>query len=150
MNMIFDTLKNKELYYPCHKGFKPAFEFIEKAIKEDLPLGKYEIEGTDVFANIQEYEPCENKGVFEGHRTYIDIQFIVSGNEYMECAEISDCTSVKPYAPDCELFHAEGNIVKLECGANSFAIFFPNDIHNPGKILNENENVKKIVVKVKA
>lgn len=147
--MIFDKLCNKELYYACHEGFKLGFDFIEKAVKENLPLGKYEIDGTNVFANIQEYEPKENNGVFEGHRNYIDIQCILSGNELMECAEISDCTSTRPYAPDCELFSVEGNKTRLECGPDTFAIFFPNDIHNPGKILKENETIKKIVVKVK-
>jgi len=147
--MIFDTLKNKELYYACHKGFKLGFDFIDKAIREDLPLGKYELDGENVFANIQEYAPKENNGIFEAHREYIDIQCIVSGNELMECTEISNGITTKPYAPDCELFSTEGNIVRLECGANTFAIFFPNDIHNPGKILKENETVKKIVVKVK-
>ncbi|MBQ4160790.1 MAG: YhcH/YjgK/YiaL family protein [Clostridia bacterium] len=146
--MIFDTLKNKALYYGCHKDFEKSFNFIEKAIRENLPLGKYEIDGENVFANIQSYEPTPDNDVYEGHRNYIDIQFIVSGNEFMECAEIDTCTSTKPYAPDCELFKANGNTAKLECGANTFAIFFPNDIHKPSKILNPNEVVKKIVVKV--
>lgn len=148
--MIFDTLKNKALYYACHKDFEKSFDFIEKAIREDLPLGKYEIDGTKVFANIQEYEPQPDNGVFEGHRNYIDIQFILSGNELMECVEIDACTSIQPYKPDCELFQTEANTAKLECGANTFAVFFPNDIHKPGKILKENETVKKIVVKVAA
>ncbi len=147
--MIFDTLKNKELYYACHKDFKLGFDFIEKAIREDLPLGKYELDGKNVFANIQEYEPKENNGIFEAHREYIDIQCILSGNELMECTEISNGITTRPYAPDCELFRTEGNTVKLECGTGTFAIFFPSDIHNPGKILKDNETVKKIVVKVK-
>lgn len=146
--MIYDTLKNKKLYYGCHPAFEQAFAFIEKAITENLPVGKYELDGQKLFANVQEYDTKPDKGVFEGHRNYIDIQFIVQGNELMECAEIDNGETTRPYAPDCELFSVAGNTAKLECGAGTYAIFFPNDIHKPCVQFGQTTAVKKIVVKV--
>ena len=53
--MILDTMKNKELYYKLGEGFKKGFEFIEKCKAEGIEVGKYEIDGKNVFANVQEY-----------------------------------------------------------------------------------------------
>ena len=53
--MIYDNMKNCENYYGVHKYFKEAFDFITKAVWENLPEGKYEIEGKDLYASIQEY-----------------------------------------------------------------------------------------------
>ena len=71
--MIFDHIENAENYYGVHKNFKKAFEFIKKALKEDLPEGKYEISGEELFASVQEYntkkeEECKG----ETHKKYIN------------------------------------------------------------------------------
>ena len=56
--MIFDTLKNAELYYGCHEGFKKGFDFIKKVIAEGTEVGKYEIDGVNFidrgYENIEE------------------------------------------------------------------------------------------------
>lgn len=43
--MVFDNLSNCELYYGMHPRFQEAFDFIKKAIAENLEPGKYEIDG---------------------------------------------------------------------------------------------------------
>ncbi len=148
--MIFDTLKNCELYYGCHEGFSLGFDFIKKVIAEGAEVGKYELDGKKVWASVQAYDPKADNDRFEGHKNYIDIQFIVSGSEYMEYAHIDSCEQSDEYNPDKDVAHyrALGNKAKLECNENSFAIFFPEDIHKPGIVLNEGVAVKKVVVKV--
>ncbi len=147
--MIFDNTKNKELYYAVNEGFKKGFDFIKKAERENLPVGKYEIDGKKVWASVQEY-PSKDVAKAEAHRNYIDIQYIVSGREYMECADISECKSMVEYNPDkdVEFFDASSR-VKMECKAGDFAIFFPNDVHTPGLKIGESAPVRKIVVKVR-
>ncbi|MEE1280194.1 MAG: YhcH/YjgK/YiaL family protein [Oscillospiraceae bacterium] len=148
--MIFDTLKNCELYYGCHDGFKLGFDFIKKVIDENTEVGKYEIDGKRVWASVQAYDPKEDSEKFEAHKNYIDIQFIVSGKEYMECAAIATCEQTDEYNPEKDVVHyrALGERVRLECDEKSFAIFFPEDIHKPGVVLVEGTAVKKVVVKV--
>lgn len=147
--MIFDNAKNKELYYKMHDGFKSGFEFIEKAIKEKLPVGKYEIDGKNVWASVQEYN-SKDEAKWEAHKNYIDIQYIVSGRELMEYADINTCEQFIPYneEKDVEFFSATSQ-ADLICEKDTFAIFFPNDVHKPGLKINENTPVSKIVVKVR-
>ena len=125
--MIFDSLKNKELYYSTNPYMKDAFIFLEKAIKEDLPIGKYEISGKELFASVQEYlaKPIEQCR-YEGHRKYIDLQFIKKGAEIMECCDIE---KVKPLGEfntehDVGFFSAEEGSASVTVKSGEFAVIF--------------------------
>ena len=148
--MIFDSIKNRALYEKMNPKFTVAFDFIEKVMKEGAEVGKYELCGSDVFAMVQEYEPKEDSGVFEAHKNYIDIQFILSGKEYMECAKEENCEVTDAYeeSRDAALYKCEGYRESLDCEEGDFAIFYPHDIHKPGVKLLESGAVRKIVVKV--
>ena len=149
--MIYDRYENRELYYACHEGFRMGFDFIKQVAEENLPAGKYELDGKNVYASVQEYTSKLDSEKFEGHRDYIDIQYIISGNEKMECAEAKYCQTMTAYNPekDVEFFTCGGMKASMEFEAGSFAIFFPRDIHKPGVMLHEQVPVKKVVVKVR-
>ena len=146
--MIYDNNKNKEKYYSLHDGFKLGFDFIQKAITEKFPVGKYEIDGKRVWASVQEYL-SKDEAKAEAHRKYIDIQYIVSGKEQMKCACIDTCKTKIEYNDEKDVeFFEPASSVTMVCKEGDFAIFFPNDVHTPSLKINENEQVKKIVVKV--
>lgn len=149
--MIFDNIKNRAIYEKMNDRFTTAFDFIEKVTKEGAELGRYELLGKDVYAMVQEYVPNADSGIFEAHKNYIDIQYILSGKEYMECAKEEDCEISKPYDPekDIALYTCEGYRQCVECTEGDFAIFYPHDVHKPGVKLFESRLVKKIVVKVR-
>lgn len=148
--MIYDTYENRHQYYACHKSFQMGFDFIKRVEAENLPAGKYELDGKNVYASVQEYITKPDSEKFEGHRDYIDIQYVISGCEMMECAEIKNCQTMTPYNPekDVEFFACSGIRAKMEFEQGAFAIFFPWDIHKPGVMLNAQVPVKKVVVKV--
>jgi len=150
--MIYDNMKNSALYCGANKYFKEGFDFIAKAVSENLPAGKYEINGKELYASIQEYnaknpEDCKS----EGHRNYIDIQYIVSGAETMEVFDISKAVIKSDYndVKDVEFYEHCDCAATLNVKEGEYAIFFPHDIHRPGMSYKDTP-VKKIVVKVKA
>jgi len=152
--MIFDKLENAHIYYGIHKNMEKGFKFIEEAIKNNLPAGKYEIDGKEIFASIQEYENCPNfeEKKFEGHKNYIDIQFIVSGSEYMQVCHISDVETKIPYneEKDVEFYYDKESFAEAVVSDNGYGIFFPEDIHKPGLAPNKiPQNVKKVLIKIK-
>ncbi len=148
--MIADKLENAQLYCGCHKHFPAAFAFLRKAVAENLPCGRYELEGTELYANIMEYD-SKVTSTTETHKNYIDIQFIVSGIERMDFCDIANAAPNTEYnAVKDVLFHTDSDkmsICLVEAGA--FAIFFPQDAHKPGLCNGIPAPVKKIVVKVK-
>ncbi len=151
--MVFDNLKNCELYYGLHPRFQEAFDFIKKAISEDLAAGKYEIDGKDLWASVQEYtSKLETEAKAEAHKNYIDIQYIVSGTEVIEGFDIDKATPKSEYNDVKDVMFYEDNVnsTKGILNADEYGIFFPRDVHKPGMCLNgKQDTVKKIVVKVK-
>ncbi len=146
--MIVDVLENKELYYGVHKNMKPAFEFIEKAVKENLEVGRYELDGKNLFALVQEYD-SKTEAKWEYHRKYIDIQFIVSGKEIITWDNIRN-------VPDGVEYNEEKDIAKFDMDggtdvimeAGYYNILYPQDLHQPGRVFDKVEPIKKIVVKI--
>lgn len=152
--MIADTLMNCHKYTEVHSKFRKAFEFIKRAAEENLPVGRYDIDGEEAFAFIQEYTSnYEEDGMFEGHRRYIDIQHILCGIEVMYVMNISKAKTKTPYddVKDIEFFENNDKAGRLVLEAGEYGIFFPSDIHKPGLCFEGTpDRVKKVVVKVKA
>lgn len=152
--MIFDTLNNSKIYYPLHKNFEKAFDFIKKALTDNLSAGKYEIDGKELYANILEYDTkLDQDGKAEGHRNYIDIQFIVWGEEVIKAVDISKAQLKSEYneIKDVEFYHDSDKFITSLLESGEYGIFFPHDVHKPSIAVNDKPTpVKKIVVKVKA
>ena len=150
--MIIDNLNNSHQYRKTHVGFAESFDFLKKAVEENLPVGRYEIDSDRVFAFIQEYT-SKTDSSFEAHKNYIDIQFISEGTEVIYASDVSLLTVKQDYdaekdimlLDDCE----KASIAVLKKG--EYGIFFPWDAHKPGLCYDGKPgNVKKIVVKVRA
>ena len=84
------------------------------------------------------------------HKKYIDVQFILKGSELMGYAPFKGQEIVSEYneEKDVILFSGNKSFFKIEYGM--FAIFFPYELHMPGIKAEIPENVKKVVIKVKA
>ena len=96
--MILDKIERCERYFDVHKNFEAGFSFIKKALAENLPAGKYEIDGENVFAMVQEYETRKWERPFlEGHKKYIDLQFIAEGEERMDLINITRAEMTQAY-----------------------------------------------------
>ncbi len=151
--MIKDNLNNCQLYFGSHKNFEKAFAFIKTAVKENYPVGKYEIDGNDLYAFVQEYDSkLREVAKNEGHRNYIDIQFVIYGEEIIEVCDISFSKIKTEYNPekDVEFYFDAETPTSCVLTSGEYAILFPHDIHKPGLAINSNQTpVKKIVVKVK-
>ncbi len=150
--MIFDTLQNCEKYYGVHAGFAQAFAFIKKAVEENYAVGKYEIDGRKIHASVQEYNSkAEADANYEGHRKYIDIQYIASGAEMMQVVDVKKATLKTEYneEKDVEFYYDTDKAGKVLVEAGEYGIFFPNDIHKPGlSVYGNSAPVKKILVKI--
>ena len=57
-------------------------EFLAKPETKELPVGRYELDGDNIYVLIQDQTtaPVEKKRA-ESHRNYIDIQYLFTGKE---------------------------------------------------------------------
>jgi len=149
--MIFDQLKNAELYFQINNRFRKAFDYLKSNDFNSIEPGKYEIDGEDIYAIVQQYDTKPmSSGKWEAHKKYIDIQFIVNGKEKMGYSHKNKMIVTHEYNSDKDALYLKGEGNYLVAEAGYFAIFFPTDVHMPCIALNLSTPVKKVVIKVKS
>ena len=145
--MIKSNLKYAGKYAVCHSKFTDAFGEL-KRLSENFEVGEVNFAGLRFLSQSYQTKP-ESEKKLEVHRKFIDIQFIVDGEEKIYFGDQADFSVKIPYdeAKDAEFL--QGNLRESTVlRANDFAVFFPEDAHKPGCISAKPSIVKKIVVKI--
>jgi biofilm protein TabA len=155
-NVTPDTSINKKefaFYYFRNKvRWDRAFTFLKENDLSKMELKRYSIDGDNLYATVGEsLTKNEEDAKFEAHRKYIDIQYVINGAEKMSIAPISMKKDVLiPYDPSKDVeFMTVNESFNFEATPGKFYIFFPSDIHRPSVKIDENKNVRKVVVKIK-
>ena len=146
--MIHDLLENSTRYESLNPRFKQAFDFLKTADLTKLPLGIMEIDGKNLYANVQEIEgKTPDIALMETHEKYVDIQVPVSQMEMMGWIARKNLKQlIDKYNPEKEMsLYADKTDNVFRVQPSEFAIFFPEDGHQPG--IGEGK-WKKIIVKV--
>jgi len=136
---------------PGIKGLERAFEFLKRTDLAALPLGRTDIEGSDMFLTVSEAETRSPEQVrFEAHRRYIDIQLVVRGQESIGYAPVASLVTAEPYdtTKDIEFFSVPQESATLALRSGDFAVFAPGDGHRPSLHLDGPHVSRKVVVKV--
>lgn len=147
--MIVDRIENSPLYTALGDRIRLALEHIRTADFTRREVGRYDLDGDNLFVILNDYETVSPKeGHLEGHRKYIDVQYLVWGTEWIGYAPLAGQTIVTDYddADDCILYQGAATFVPFVAGM--FAVFFPQDLHLPG-VGEIPALVRKVVVKVK-
>lgn len=147
--MICDRIGNADLYRGLGPRMVRAFDFVRGEGLSRLAPGRYDIGGDALFAMVDEYETKERADCeLEGHRRYIDLQYMVAGSECIGYAPLGDQPPSLRYPPeeDCLFYQGDASLFLLEQGM--FAIFFPTDLHMPC-IRAGHRRVRKVVVKIR-
>ena len=149
--MICENINNTKNYSSINKNFEKAFEFLKNNDLTELTVGKYEIQGEEIFALVQEYiTKNEEEKNWESHEKYIDIQLIVEGKEIMGYAKVGDLEVKEDSRPEKDFITYKETLMgsNIKFTKDDYVIFFPEDAHKPCCALGECSKVKKIVVKV--
>ncbi|MCR5262168.1 MAG: YhcH/YjgK/YiaL family protein [Candidatus Gastranaerophilales bacterium] len=146
--MIVDDLKNFDLYLDLNKNFKKVSDFLTKNDLSDMPTGSYELDGRNIYVNIDEYE-TKQSSFPEAHRNYLDIQIILKGHEKIGYADYKTGKTEIAYNPEKDIEFLSADCEFLKAYKGRFFIFYPQDIHQPCITDGEKSNVKKAVFKIK-
>lgn len=149
--MIFDKLNNSNLYEKLNADFKVAFDFLKNTNLKELSDGRYEIDGKKIYANVQSLKTKQEKEKrFEAHRKYIDIQYVIKGKEKMGYGILDDFKTVlEKYNDEKDVEFLDGekfNFVNVEEG--EFVVFYPHDAHAPMLSVEDDIEIKKVIVKI--
>lgn len=148
--MIYDHINNISFYRGLSPNIALGLDFL-KQMNPDTAVGVYQI-NPRVKAIVSEYTTKEiNEYGYEAHRKNIDIQYLLSGEERIACLPIERLKETKAYNEenDAAFYAVAPNPQEMIIGDGYFAVFYPQDGHMPQLCVNEPQNVKKVVIKVR-
>ncbi|MFR5601524.1 MAG: YhcH/YjgK/YiaL family protein [Lachnospiraceae bacterium] len=153
--MIYGHIDAKESTEAYSETIQKAIRILRETDVTDMHHGKYPLEGDDLILQINEVTtgPKETKRP-EIHRSYIDVQYMVHGREYIGFYPDQKNGTVLEDRLDTDdvLFYEENdqvNEIMLPMTDGCYAVFFPEDVHRPCCQMGEAQDVKKIVLKIK-
>jgi biofilm protein TabA len=129
-----------------------VYRFLAQDNLAELPIGKLNIEGDDIYAIVQSYQTLPAEQVkFESHEQYIDVQFVLSGQERMGVIARDNLKVLSPYNPakDVTLYEDPVEYGSLVMNAGDLVVLTPEEAHKPKCQCGAPQPVIKIVVKVK-
>lgn len=138
-------------YYKNPERWQKAFQYLKTTDLANAGLGKTELDGENLFASVAEYYPKQREEVrYESHEKYIDIQYVIKGEEIMGITTRDQVTGDEAYneEKDIAFFKSESGDYRHATSSN-FLIFFPDDMHRPSITTGDSVLVKKVVIKVK-
>ena len=135
-------------------AIKKAIGFLERTDIHGLVDGRVEIDGEQIYAIVQRYETMIiDAPRLEYHKKYIDIQYVVSGEEVIGWAPAERLTVTEAYNPDADICFGtvpKGKITPVYMQAGQVVILYPEDGHAPKLAAGAPSQVFKIVIKVAA
>lgn len=148
--MIYGNIKNKDEYSFLPQNLKKCFDYIQNNDLSKLEKGSYEIENKDLFVNIVEYETTtEDNRFWEAHKNYLDLHFIINGEEIINVNFI-DNMEQKPFVEQDDFLPLEGDKkTSVVLQKDDFLICYPNDAHMTAIQVENPTNIKKAIFKVK-
>jgi len=148
--MIIDTLENLKKYESVNPLFAKVVEFLSNNDLNQLEAGKHEIEGKDLFVNIQVAKGRSREAAtIETHKRMIDIQIPLDGEETFGYTPLGDLPAFD--------YNDEKDITKygttmaqtyVTLKPGQMGIFFPQDGHAP--CISDKAEIKKAIFKIKA
>jgi biofilm protein TabA len=138
-------------YHANKKYWDEAFAFLKNHDLSKLSTGKYPIDGDNVYASVTE-DPTKDydKSAWESHRKYIDLQYVISGEEKIGVSAVDDVKVTEPYDEKKDAAHYSGPGKIYEAKPGTFFLFFPGTAHRPNITTGGNKTDKKIVIKIKS
>ena len=148
---VSDSLENAGKYAELGRHFVKAIEFLQRKDLMHLPNGRYELDGEDAYAMVQEATlKAWGTGRPEVHRTYFDIQLPISGEEMIGVGRFDPATSGE-FNEEKDIGFYDVPVEPLALRPGQFAILYPGTCaHAP--CCSEDAagmTIRKIVIKVR-
>lgn len=147
--MIYDTLAHAAQYKGLSPNLDKALDFLCSADFAALPDGRQEIDGDNVFANIQSYTTKADNPTPENHKQYADVFYLLEGEEEVGVCPLETVGELVMERPDNDIWLHRGDTVRFPLGGGRFVVLFPGDAHAPSIGPHGPAPARKCVVKVR-
>ena len=128
--MIIGMIKDAARYEVLSGRIAEALKWLQTVDTSVLQEGKNPIRGEDIFCSVHFYDTTgADARPWEGHRKYIDIHFIIKGEEIIGISPIDVMQIKKDYDAQTDFIEFEGAtqqqiLLKKECSLSLFPKIF--------------------------
>ncbi|HVS91798.1 MAG TPA: YhcH/YjgK/YiaL family protein [Mucilaginibacter sp.] len=146
-----NAVEFKKQYEANKATWQKVFKFLADSAKlSTLAPGQYPIDGKNAYATIT-YAPSKTfeASKWESHQKYIDLQYVINGEEKIGVAPVSGATVTEPYNEKKDVAHYYSEGTYYVATPKEFFLFFPADAHRPNIKVDGYDNVKKLVIKIR-
>lgn len=147
--MIYGTVNQLSRFGPLEPGVLRALEYARSHDLSAMERGRHDVDGDALYFNMIEYTtgPSEEKA-YEAHRAYIDVHYMIRGEERIEVAFVSGMEQGE-YEPEGDYLPVSGTAAACATmRAGDFLVCYPEDGHKPGVQAEAPMAIKKAVFKV--
>jgi len=134
-------------------AFEKAIAFLRDEGWRGHADGTIPVDGERVFGMLQSYDTKIPKETvpFEGHRKYIDIQYVIEGKETIFWTPTDGLTPTTPYDETTDIWFCQSTregATPVALNVGQLVVLFPEDAHAPTHCVGTPMHVRKIVMKV--
>lgn len=133
------------------KKVDAAINLVKQQDISSLPVGRYELADGSYFM-VQEYiTKKEHHCKLESHRKYIDVQWVLKGKEKIRTYSVDklDPETAYDFEKDVRFWKPVDNMMDIQLCDGGYVVLYPNDAHMPCIMVDEQNIVRKIVIKIK-
>jgi len=149
--MIVDKIENSSLYSSLSGQIAKTLKILSSKEISSAAEGKHEVDGSKLYYLVQKYSTKpRDQGQMEAHKKYIDIQFVLDGQESIFVENLSVCKLASAYNEndDAAMYEVPKSFSEVYLSKGMFCILFPQDGHLPCRTTVNESKVHKIVFKV--
>lgn len=150
--MIFSSIYSNDDFKAYPAVIRRVIDYLKSNDFAAMETGVYDLEGKDIYVQVFDAEtgPVEEKRP-ESHEDYLDIQFLVTGEEKLGFTPNTGAYEVAEHILERDLifYKSVENEGFVYATPGCFTVFFPNDIHRPAVAVAEPMVIRKVVVKVR-
>lgn len=149
--MIFDHANNFNRYPMLQKlADSVAGTFGSTSSLMSMPTGRFDIDSDLLFGiRISNQTTVESECLWEAHRKYLDVHYILKGSETIFINDLLNMESTIPYHEehDYQLFTGD-KLLSLQMEENYFLVLFPNEVHKTNIMGASSNSIEKVVFKI--
>ena len=150
--MIIDKAENLCKYKNILLYTDDIIKFINNYDESNCSQGKHNIKGDSLFVLVQKYKTKDEDYCRpESHQKYIDIQYIVKGNETILWDNIDNLHLKEDKSEEADIlfYERKEGASRLNLKEGMFAVFLPEDAHTPCISYGASKEILKMVFKIK-
>ena len=130
-----------------YKRLRQVTELINSGKIDSFKDGRTDI-SDDIYVNVMEYM-TKPSSEYEAHRNYIDVHYIIFGEENISITPVVNLKIIKSYdeVNDVIIGQATGELCNIRKG--QYCVIMPGEAHCPGISSKSDSYVRKAVIKVR-